>query len=468
MEPTKQLTSPDAEMALVGAALIDTKVFAIDVAPDDFHDQELAEIWAAGQHVVASGEYADIVSVSERLERAGVNVPFSRLSHLVNLEGVDCTHAPTYAKIVKDFADRRRVEQDLQSAARVLYRSNGTWRNEVAGIGARLVQHAREPQPAREPIKTTWTAAELLAAEFPEPQWAVPGLVPVGLSILAGRPKVGKSWLALQIAHAVGTGGMVLDRHVTAGKVLYLALEDGPRRLQERLRKQNAPSCANITFETSWRRFTDGGLDDLRNAVSGYNLLIVDTLSRVLGGADQNDVADMTVLVGDLQELAIDRDMAVLAIDHHRKPSGSINRDPVDDILGSTGKSAAADAALGLFKEQGKRGAVLTANGREIEWQELALSWDAVTCCWQCEGTAEEVSLRGNKTRVLDALRENRPNSMTLTELASATGIGKNNLLPILNDLVTAGKVLRDAKQGREVPYSTVEGALEASEQSEQ
>ena len=80
-----------------------------------------------------------------------------------------------------------------------------------------------------QPIKTRWTIEELAKAEFAPPRWAVPGIVPVGLSSLAGRPKLGKSWLALQIAVAVGCGGRLFDLKIDPGKVLYLALEDSPR-----------------------------------------------------------------------------------------------------------------------------------------------------------------------------------------------------------------------------------------------
>jgi hypothetical protein len=306
------------------------------------------------------------------------------------------------------------------------------------------------PRPKR---KTSWTAAELLDADFPEPQWAVPGLVPAGLTILAGRPKIGKSWLALQIAIAVGTGGMVLDRRVTAGRVLYLALEDNERRLKERASKQGMTRNAAVRFETTWRKLTEGGLDDLYSAIreDGITLAVIDTLGRALGRADQADLADMTELVGGLQEYAVSHDMAILVIDHHRKPAGFAG-DPVDDIVGSTAKSAVADAVLGLFKEQGKRGATLRVTGRDVEWQDLALSWDVTTCCWQYDGTTEEVAMQGNRGKVVDALGEHG-DSMTLTAIASATGITKNNLLPILNDLVTDGVIERLEKQGREVPY---------------
>ena len=55
--------------------------------------------------------------------------------------------------------------------------------------------------------KTTWTLDELLDADFPEPTWTVPDYIPVGLVSLAGRPKIGKSWMALQLAIAKGSGG---------------------------------------------------------------------------------------------------------------------------------------------------------------------------------------------------------------------------------------------------------------------
>ena len=83
-------------------------------------------------------------------------------------------------------------------------------------------------------LKTIWTLAELYATHFPPPAFVVDNLLPHGLTILAGRPKLGKSWLALQIAGAVGSGGEVLGRPVTRGKVLYLALEDTARRLRDR------------------------------------------------------------------------------------------------------------------------------------------------------------------------------------------------------------------------------------------
>lgn len=94
------------------------------------------------------------------------------------------------------------------------------------------------PPPKRERPRTAWTADQLMAANFPEPKWAVPGILAEGVSLLAGPPKVGKSWLSLGLALAVAAGGQAFDSvPVQGGPVLYLALEDTPRRLQTRMGK---------------------------------------------------------------------------------------------------------------------------------------------------------------------------------------------------------------------------------------
>src|SRR5262245_37255994 len=81
-------------------------------------------------------------------------------------------------------------------------------------------------------------AQTILATHYPEPKWAVKGLIPEGVTFIAGPPKLGKSIFALNLAVAVAEGGKALSHFdVDQGSVLYLALEDGPRRIQERLRK---------------------------------------------------------------------------------------------------------------------------------------------------------------------------------------------------------------------------------------
>src|SRR5918995_4663655 len=126
-------------------------------------------------------------------------------------------------------------------------------------------------------LKNAVRATELLAIEFPEPRWIVPGIIPEGTTILAGKPKMGKSWLAL------GT------KRVERGAVLYLALEDNPRRLQSRLKKLLAGGAApeGLELATEWPRLGDGGLDALEawlNTHPDARLVVIDTLAKFRTG----------------------------------------------------------------------------------------------------------------------------------------------------------------------------------------
>jgi hypothetical protein len=321
-----------------------------------------------------------------------------------------------------------------------------------------LAEALAPPEPDGLPaLRTRWTATELLSTEFPEPRWAVPDLIPVGLTVLGGRPKVGKSWLALQIAHAVGTpdGGMVLGVKVEPGKVLYLALEDSPRRLKKRMEAQHV-TTADIVFHTGWPYFSEGGLSDLQTEVTtgDYKLVVIDTFAKALGRGDQNDVSEMTVIIGTLQRMAQISNIAVLLIDHHRKVNG-FETSPIDDILGSTAKAAIADGALGLYREQGKHGATLKVTGRDVEEKELALTWDVDYCCWQSLGDASEVrkdTLQADIITTIQALQEDGK-TPTTARIAKFLKQRDSNVSAALGELLNAGKVRKGAKVGREVPY---------------
>jgi hypothetical protein len=144
--------------------------------------------------------------------------------------------------------------------------------------------------------KVSWTADELLSAKFPPAKWVASPVLTEGLGILAGRPKLGKSWLALQIAQAVASGGRAFGEPVEQGAVLYIALEDSARRLQRRLQLQQWPDSAVATFYTSWSSLDADGLTALRREMEtgGYRLVVIDTLSRAVSARrNQNEMADM-------------------------------------------------------------------------------------------------------------------------------------------------------------------------------
>lgn len=306
--------------------------------------------------------------------------------------------------------------------------------------------------------RTSWAAWELLSAEFLDPKWTVPGLIPMGLVSLAGRPKLGKSWWALQLAQDVGTGGQFLGRQVQKGTVLYLALEDGPRRLQTRLRAQRASVTAAIYFETAFPILDTQGTDVLEKRIKEdrVSLVIVDTFSRAIGGADQMDSGSMTELLGRLQALAQALEITILLIDHHRKlPGRDHNQDPIEDLFGSTSKAAVVDCAIGLYRERGRQGTTLKLVGRDLGEMELSLQWRPSDCTWGSLGNAGEVRADSFQGEVLRTIEEliTLGVAATITRIADHLGKTKGQVGKAIADLLNRGEVQKGEKDGREQPY---------------
>lgn len=138
-------------------------------------------------------------------------------------------------------------------------------------------------------LPPTLTAQQILSTEYPDPTWTVPGLIPEGLTILASRPKMGKSWLCLGLAIGVASGGRVLGQiEVQPQKVLYIAMEDTGRRLHSRLHMilHGNSEPDQLIFALTWPRLDGTGLQDLRNWMEqnpDTGLIIIDTLVRIRG-----------------------------------------------------------------------------------------------------------------------------------------------------------------------------------------
>ena len=301
------------------------------------------------------------------------------------------------------------------------------------------------PQGARPARKTRWTPAELIDTDLPPVRWFVPDLIPAGMIFLGGRPKVGKSWLALQLAVAVSTGGKFLDKQVPQGSVLYMALEDSETRLKDRTQKMNIPRTAAIEFEQNWKPLHEGGLDDLLIEIERNNpqLIIMDTFLRVTRGL--KDEADKVSPITDrLQRMAIERQILILIVDHTRKPSG-IFADPIDDLIGSTAKAANADGVMVLYKAQGKPGAVLKSRAKETGDIEIPVSFDVNTWCWQAQ--SPDIELTDRRAEILSTLED--IGSSTAQKIATLLGQDYSNTRKRLQDLALAGKVKIVHKDGK-------------------
>jgi hypothetical protein len=297
-----------------------------------------------------------------------------------------------------------------------------------------------------------FTAAALRTMEFPPVSYIVPGIIPEGLTILAGRPKIGKSWMALDLAIGIPAGKPVLGGvHVEQGDVLYCCLEDNPRRLKRRVTKllgafgDEWPE--RLTLATRWQRLDEGGVDDIEawcSTVAKPRLVLLDTLAGVRParvGSDTLYDGDYKAL-RDVHRLANDRGIGVVALHHTRKMEAD---DPVDTISGSLGLAGAADTCLILARSS--KGTTLYIRGRDIEEGERAIMFGSENCKWTLLGDAAEVYRSDTRTKILKALSEAQ-DLIGPAEIAAVTGIQRNTVDVTLHRMAADCEVVQ-VRRGR-------------------
>ena len=209
------------------------------------------------------------------------------------------------------------------------------------------------------------------------PNFVVDTLISQGLHILAGSPKVGKSWLALWLAVTVAKGELVWGMSVKRGTTLYLCLEDSVLRIQNRLFEitEDAPDSVHFCTECApIGQGLEGQVEDFLAAHPDTVLVIIDTLQMVRPIHDAtyaNDYRDLSVL----KRLADKHGIAILLIHHLRKEKAD---DVFHRISGTTAISGAVDSSFTLVEEKrGSGKAKLSCVGRDIEYRELELQRDS-------------------------------------------------------------------------------------------
>ena len=286
--------------------------------------------------------------------------------------------------------------------------------------------------------------AEVLRHKVFSPlKWAVDGFLSAGLSILAGGPKVGKSTFALHIALSIALGGSALGKiPVQKGRVLYLALEDTKRRLQERINETGIPDTDSIEFldfTTTVPRQHEGGLEYIKDWLEKHpdaRLVIIDTLQRFrkqLSGKNSMYSEDYDV-ISEIKKLADDYDVAILIIHHLKK---AMSDDWLNEISGSQGLAGAADTILSLKRARTDRAGILHVTGRDVEEKDYQLELDSFG--WILKGEADEFSAPDWKKSILSYLKEH--NSVSPMQLSENLGLGISNAKQSLRRLEKEGLI---------------------------
>ncbi|MFR1800761.1 MAG: AAA family ATPase [Faecalispora jeddahensis] len=274
------------------------------------------------------------------------------------------------------------------------------------------------------PKKLETMDAETLMTTPMEPlKFIVSGLIPQGLHVLAGSPKIGKSWLALWICLQVAKGERVWGFEALKSEVLYLCLEDSFARIQSRLFEITDEAPSNLHFAVMSDVIGNGLELQIENFIKdhpGTGLIVIDTLQKVRRNISANvnpyaaDYDDITAL----KQIADRYKLAVVLVHHLRK---SVDNDPLNMISGTTGIAGGADSNFILQKDKRTENtATLICTGRDTPQRELLLEFNKETFLWELVKPIDSVEQKVDESIVLlsDFIKSVAVFTGTATELA--------------------------------------------------
>jgi hypothetical protein len=297
------------------------------------------------------------------------------------------------------------------------------------------------------PKPEVYRLCDLQDEVLPDVKWAIPDILPEGLTWLCGKPKLGKSWLLLSMLLSVASGGVVMGNiPVEAGEVLYISLEDNKRRLQKRTNKvlNQLKASPNFYYTTTWPRLNEGGLEALEEWIQEHpnvRLIGIDTWGKIKprSKGSQKPLYDEDYdALAPIQELAGRYGISIVLVHHMRKQE---SEDPIDSVSGSVAMAGAVDGFLLLYRKRGEEDARLYVTGRDIEEeQEIMLSFSPECASWTIKGDAEEYAGTPERQAILDLLAC-APNGLRAREMADQLKKNYNTLRNLLVKLRSEGKI---------------------------
>lgn len=258
---------------------------------------------------------------------------------------------------------------------------------------------------------------EIMTTVYKPIEFVVDGLIGQGVYILAGAPKIGKSWLSLDICLSIAKRKKVLSRETSKGTVLYLCLEDSFERIQKLLYELTDEPTDRLHFVIMSDSIGNGleeQISDFKSNHTDLKIVFIDTLQMIRNETDSNYGSDYKEL-SVLKTLADKLQITIVLVHHTRKCSDS---DPFNMISGSTGLSGCVDGSMVLVEsKRGSRKAVLHCVGRDIENQEIALVFE--NSRWTVTDEIKEIEPDLFSFAVHDFMLERKDFKGSATELAN-------------------------------------------------
>lgn len=292
--------------------------------------------------------------------------------------------------------------------------------------------------------------ADLLAEPPEAVSWVIGGLLPTaGLSILAGKPKAGKSTLARCMAMSVASGADVLGRRTLQGPVIYVGLEDKRPEIAEHFRAMGATTEPILVHAGPVLVGSDQAIQELEQLILDHHpvLVVIDTMLRFVRVHDTSAYAEMTATLDPILTLARQTGCHIMLVHH----AGKQDRDDLDSILGSVAITGSVDTPMIVRRQSGER--TLASQQRYgTDLPETVLRMDPVTRQINGCGTIAIAQMTSKKTAILDQLKLR--GTMTRKEIADSVRGETKKLGIALQELTDSGGVIRNGKGGKGSPHS--------------
>jgi hypothetical protein len=347
--------------------------------------------------------------------------------------------------------------------------------NEGGSIALFLKDHAKAVVSTKGPaaVETVEfsTFDAVLHMELEPPVPLVEEMIYPGAWLMVGRPKIGKSWLLMQLAFGVAQQSTFLGFRCNQGDVLYIASEDNDLRLQSRQKAlgvatgeprilvANQQQFMAIAAQYASRGPFTQFLDRYLEAHPAVRLVLIDTETTVRQMWQHHDDDQRIVKVTDsdyrqtraYDELALRRGIAIVLVNHSAKRKGEwfdihelINRSNTA-LAGCSGSIAMADPPDADPLDESITMRVLGVRGRDLHKDLLlAVHQEKELAMFVCDGPYAQVRQTNMQVEILQALETLMPGLedgkyLSSAEIAEAMGQGRQAVKRCISRLLESG-----------------------------
>ena len=298
---------------------------------------------------------------------------------------------------------------------------------------------------------------DLCQTTFPPTDWIIQGLLPAGLTLLAGKLRTGKSHLAHQLAFSVATGQPTLSKFTTTrATVLYLGLDDIPRRMVERSHHQlqTCPPPHNFYWQNSWPILASGGLDALETWLQQYpttRLVVIDSFSHLHPPVRKHAASYNATILSSLKRIADSYHLSILLTHQIRQSS---LKDPLSALTATPEFASIPDSIMLLHSDNAYLTAFIHFSGYDLEPRTLTLTFDTNDSCWVLsQNSFFGYTITQQRTDILNTLHK-AGHPLSPSEIAVALNREPARISRLLYSMVRSGLV-RTVEASRYVPMIT-------------